>query len=584
MPVPLLPAVLEAALKGAVVFVIVALAMPFLRRRSAAVRHAAWAFAVGAQLVLPALALVAPSWGAPLVERPGWVADVLTRGPGGARAETGSAPGGAAPAAATAPGAVSAAAPGRAGGVRDGATAPAGSGGEDGPDGLPGTLAAAWLAGAGLILLRLAVGTAGVWRLAARSRRVLDAGWLALAHELAARVGISRPLTLLRGESLALPVTWGVVYPVVLLPADADSWDDEQRRYVLVHEMAHIRRFDALTHLVAQVTLALFWFSPLVWLAVSRMRAEREHACDDYVLRAGTTPSRYANDLLTMVRSIRLPSRRRTAPAFAALAMARRSEFEGRMMAILEDDTPRDPLSRRGIAGGAVAAAVLALALAGFSPLAARDGGALAAAPPEVPIPIVARETADVRSPVTANRRSPVTTGAQVRGGPVDSVRPPQRADDNLAAILAQNAASGDDTLLAVAIRAVPTLAHDRQKSIVLAHAARGALRGDAGLRDAFFAALGSITSDDHRTIVLVHATANAQGSPAVTARVLRATAGMRSPEAASTVLVNVAQRRLVTSDSLRALYVRVADALASDAQRQLALTALRQATPPANP
>ncbi len=58
------------------------------------------------------------------------------------------------------------------------------------------------------------------------------------------------------------------------------------------------------------------------------MRAEREHACDDYVLQAGTIPSRYANDLLAMVQSIGLPHRRAAGSAFAALAMARRSEFE----------------------------------------------------------------------------------------------------------------------------------------------------------------------------------------------------------------------------------------------------------------
>src|SRR5688572_3786968 len=68
---------LEAALKGAVVFLVVALAMPLLRRRSAAVRHAAWSFAVCAQLALPALALVAPAWRVPLVPPPGWAADLV---------------------------------------------------------------------------------------------------------------------------------------------------------------------------------------------------------------------------------------------------------------------------------------------------------------------------------------------------------------------------------------------------------------------------------------------------------------------------------------------------------------------------
>src|SRR5207248_6884747 len=94
--------------------------------------------------------------------------------------------------------------------------------------------------------------------------------------------------TLLRSGRFGIPVTWGVVYPVVLLPDDADDWADERRRYVLVHEMAHVKRVDAFTQLVAQLVLAAFWFDPFVWLAAHRMRVEREHACDDYVLREGT--------------------------------------------------------------------------------------------------------------------------------------------------------------------------------------------------------------------------------------------------------------------------------------------------------
>src|SRR4051812_28168115 len=75
MPGAFLSVVLGAALKGAPVLVIVLLAVPLLRRRSAAVRHAVWTFAVGTQLVLPALTAVAPSWGAPLVEQPAWLTD-----------------------------------------------------------------------------------------------------------------------------------------------------------------------------------------------------------------------------------------------------------------------------------------------------------------------------------------------------------------------------------------------------------------------------------------------------------------------------------------------------------------------------
>ncbi|HUR00878.1 MAG TPA: M56 family metallopeptidase, partial [Gemmatimonadaceae bacterium] len=178
-------------------------------------------------------------------------------------------------------------------------------------------------------------------------------------------------------ERLAVPVTWGIVYPAVLLPQDADTWSEERRRFVLVHEMAHVKRFDALTQLVAQISIALFWFDPLVWIAAHRMRVEREHACDDYVLRDGTTPSLYAGELLEMVRSIGTPHHDRAAPAFAALAMARRSEFEGRMLSILDPRIDRKNLNRRGTLMTAVIVALLTFPLAALRPFqqpaAARD-------------------------------------------------------------------------------------------------------------------------------------------------------------------------------------------------------------------
>jgi beta-lactamase regulating signal transducer with metallopeptidase domain len=229
-------------------------------------------------------------------------------------------------------------------------------------------IAAIWFVGALLVLLRLAIGTWRVGQLAREGARVEDGVWLSLAQRLANRLGVTRPLTLLRGERLAVPVTWGIVYPAVLLPHDADSWSEERRRFVLVHEMAHVKRFDALTQLLAQLALAVFWFDPLVWVAAHQMRMEREHACDDYVLRDGTAPSLYAGELLEMVRSIGTPTHDRAAPAFAALAMARRSEFEGRMLAILDPRLDRKSLQKRGTLMTAVIVALLTFPLAALRP------------------------------------------------------------------------------------------------------------------------------------------------------------------------------------------------------------------------
>jgi hypothetical protein len=129
-----------------------------------------------------------------------------------------------------------------------------------------------------------------------------------------------------------------------------------------------VKRLDALTQLVGQVALALFWFEPLMWIAVRRMQLEREHACDDYVLLHGTQPSRYAADLLEMVQSLGTPAHRAAQPAFAALAMARRSEFEGRMLSILDPVLDRHPLHRGRTLMSALATLLIIVPLAALQP------------------------------------------------------------------------------------------------------------------------------------------------------------------------------------------------------------------------
>jgi hypothetical protein len=221
------------------------------------------------------------------------------------------------------------------------------------------------VAGAAIILARYLIGTLLMARIALKGERVEDGDWLVLAQRTARELGITRPITMIWGDRVAVPITWGVLYPMILLPKSAQEWSLERRRFVLVHEMAHVKRFDAFTQVLAQLTTAIFWFSPFVWLAEWRMRVEREHACDDTVIQHGTEPTKYADELLQMVRS--LVRRRAPQPAFAALAMARKSEFEGRMLAILDPERPRRVT---GITSGLVFA-ILSVLIA--APLAAVD-------------------------------------------------------------------------------------------------------------------------------------------------------------------------------------------------------------------
>ena len=382
---------LDTALKGSVLSLAAALVAYFLRDKSAAARHAAWTAAVIGHLAIPAFALLLPHWKLPLLSAPSWmetrVSDV-----------------------APITGSIDEATPSPT--QQPLSPTPINTATETAASPTPTTttpvttrkwsslsvVAVLWIAGVAIVLLRLAVGTWKVGRLAKKGDRVDDGEWLSLTQRLANRLGITRPLTLLRGDKLAVPVTWGVVYPAVLLPHDSIEWPEERRRFVLVHEMAHVKRFDALTQLVAQIAIAIFWFDPLIWLAAHRMRVEREHACDDYVIRDGTKPSLYAGELLEMVQSIGSPRHESAAPAFAALAMARRSEFEGRMLAILDSRQDRHTLSRRSALATTAALAFLVFPLAALRPFEARTPE------PGVKAPTVAASSSEKKSEPSGKR------------------------------------------------------------------------------------------------------------------------------------------------------------------------------------
>src|SRR5205085_4238148 len=101
-----------------------------------------------------------------------------------------------------------------------------------------------------------------------------------------------------------MPMTAGLLQTAIFLPADAADWTQERREAVLLHELAHVRRGDLSTQLVARLAVALYWCNPLVWVAWRAFVKEREHAADDAVLLSGARASDYADHLLSVARTL----------------------------------------------------------------------------------------------------------------------------------------------------------------------------------------------------------------------------------------------------------------------------------------
>jgi len=355
-----LPVLGGLALKSLIVFAVAGASLLALRRASASARHLVCLLTLAALLALPILSLALPGWRLAVLAAP-----AASREPAVDRthpaSETHPAAGGVGP---PAP-AHRASAAGTTGGrraseresdmdVRSFPESPplTGEGGEPqraGRGSLPRpfpwavSLTALWLGGVLLALLRPLLGLWGIARLSQGSTPVSDAPTLALASECASALGLSRMPILCQADA-PVPMTWGWRRPVVLLPAEAPGWPADRLRAVLLHELAHVRRRDWLSHRFADLVCALYWFHPLVWPVARRLRAEGEIACDDLVLTSGVAAPDYARHLLDVARALRPIS---DAVPQAAIAMARTARLEGRLKMILDTTRPRRALSRR---------------------------------------------------------------------------------------------------------------------------------------------------------------------------------------------------------------------------------------------
>ena len=230
---------------------------------------------------------------------------------------------------------------------------------------------AAWSAGAALLVGRPLIGRLVLGWSTRRARPLDQSRWGELVRETVAQLGIRRRVLFLCSDRATMPMTWGWVRPIIMLPAEADAWSPERRRDVLLHELAHVCRFDCVTQFLGQVACGLYWFNPLAWLAAHRMQIERERACDDMVLSAGARPSDYAGHLLDMAR--RLQAGR--AAALATVAMARPSQLEGRLLAILDPEVRRGTISRGGMVIALIGLAAVVMPLSTVR-LEAQDAGA----------------------------------------------------------------------------------------------------------------------------------------------------------------------------------------------------------------
>lgn len=357
----------DAFVKATILLLVAGLGTLLLRRSSAALRHLVWALACAGVLVLPVASALLPNWRVaawPRLDAPPAVAFNAE--------QIAAEPIGATPA--THPRAVNPApAPARV----EQASSPAATATNDAVRFRISTdwttlVVPIWLSGVTVVLLLVALGMARIAWLDRVTTRAQDESWLLLVEELSRELGLTRYVRILQARAPAMPMTWGIRRPAILIPAEADAWPVERRRAVLLHELAHVKRHDFLVQLIARVACAVYWFHPLVWLAATRLREERERACDDHVLRAGAIPSSYATHLLEIARGLRAAP----ATSLASVAMARPAQLATRLIDVLDARRCRDTLSPRSALPAWLGAIAVVVPLAALAPRVAEPAAA----------------------------------------------------------------------------------------------------------------------------------------------------------------------------------------------------------------
>lgn len=230
---------------------------------------------------------------------------------------------------------------------------------------------AAYLAGVLIALLPTAVASLRARRMLARARALDgDRSWASDLEDSRAQLGVRRDVRLFESGEVSVPMTWGFLRPVIVLPAVRDGWSRDARRMVLRHELAHVRAGDWAFGLVARVAGALYWFHPGAWWIGRSLRRDTERAADDRVISSGIARSDYA-ELLIAASSCGVPS------VETALALSGGGRGAGplrsRLASILDARHDVRPLAKRWALAATAACAISAVPLGVVEVVPTRD-------------------------------------------------------------------------------------------------------------------------------------------------------------------------------------------------------------------
>lgn len=215
-----------------------------------------------------------------------------------------------------------------------------------------------WLVGTPLTFLLLATGLIGAERLRKSCQTLTDGPILAACERVRTQLAIARHVGIAICHTVSSPLLIGVVKPLILLPPAAlTGWTTEELEMVLLHELAHVRRWDNAVNLMQRIVESLLFFHPATWIMSNWVRRDREDCCDAIVVRQTAKPQAYAELLLTLASYT---------PGLATSVAMAQHPIASRIRRILKIEDEPMLISRKGLTLGVgivIATVLLAFAL-----------------------------------------------------------------------------------------------------------------------------------------------------------------------------------------------------------------------------
>ncbi|MCB9783448.1 MAG: M56 family metallopeptidase [Candidatus Omnitrophica bacterium] len=215
-------------------------------------------------------------------------------------------------------------------------------------------LALLYLTGVFILICRVAFAFGGGWKLRQSSTLATDPIHLATLNDLTDRIRLVKAPALAYCKRVTTPTVVGILRPTILFPFFMmNGLTPNQVEMILLHELAHIKRYDPWVNLFQRLIEALLFFHPAVWWLSHRVRVERERCCDDYVVSMGAERFSYAK---TLVEAAALRNESQLSPHPSGVHLTDgKNHLRSRILRLIEGPTPeKTNLPRAWILGAAV--------------------------------------------------------------------------------------------------------------------------------------------------------------------------------------------------------------------------------------